>query len=120
MTVLCRRRISPSRCLGKGPSLLGGPGYNRLKATLTPEVADLRVIKVEGSGHFIAEEKPEARAQAPQQAGTPPNERLKGHEVTFSEARQHKFVTQISETTRRQARLFELRPFVDPAQQKEA
>jgi len=39
---------------------LGGPGYNRLKVTLTPKVADLRVIKVEGSGHFIAEEKPEA------------------------------------------------------------
>jgi pimeloyl-ACP methyl ester carboxylesterase len=39
---------------------LGGPGYSWLKATLSGKATDLRVIKVEGSGHFIAEEKPEA------------------------------------------------------------
>jgi pimeloyl-ACP methyl ester carboxylesterase len=37
---------------------LGGPGYGWLKATLAPTVADLKVVKMEGSGHFIAEEKP--------------------------------------------------------------
>ncbi|WP_224362156.1 alpha/beta fold hydrolase [Hyalangium versicolor] len=39
---------------------LGGPGYGWLKATLSGKATDLRAIKVEGSGHFIAEEKPEA------------------------------------------------------------
>lgn len=39
---------------------LGGPGFGWLKATLSGKASDLRVIKVEGSGHFIAEEKPEA------------------------------------------------------------
>lgn len=39
---------------------LGGPGYAFLKATLEDRSADVRVFKVEGSGHFIAEEKPEA------------------------------------------------------------
>jgi pimeloyl-ACP methyl ester carboxylesterase len=39
---------------------LGGPGYSWLKATLSGKATDLRVLKVEGSGHFIAEEKPEA------------------------------------------------------------
>jgi pimeloyl-ACP methyl ester carboxylesterase len=39
---------------------LGGPGYGWLKATLSGKATDPRVIKVEGSGHFIAEEKPEA------------------------------------------------------------
>ncbi|EPX55563.1 alpha/beta hydrolase fold having protein [Cystobacter fuscus DSM 2262] len=39
---------------------LGGPGFGWLKATLSGKATDLRVIKVEGSGHFIAEEKPEA------------------------------------------------------------
>jgi pimeloyl-ACP methyl ester carboxylesterase len=38
---------------------LGGPGYDWLKATLEAKATDLRVIKVEDSGHFIAEEKPE-------------------------------------------------------------
>jgi pimeloyl-ACP methyl ester carboxylesterase len=37
---------------------LGGPGYGWLKATLEPTVANLKVLKMEGSGHFIAEEKP--------------------------------------------------------------
>jgi len=39
---------------------LGGPGYSWLKATLSTKATDLKVIKVEGSGHFIAEEKPDA------------------------------------------------------------
>jgi pimeloyl-ACP methyl ester carboxylesterase len=38
---------------------LGGPGYEWLKATLEAKATDLRVIKMEDSGHFIAEEKPE-------------------------------------------------------------
>lgn len=39
---------------------LGGPGYAWMKQTLTPKVRDLRVVKMVGSGHFIAEEQPEA------------------------------------------------------------
>ncbi|WNG28266.1 alpha/beta hydrolase [Cystobacter fuscus] len=39
---------------------LGGPGFGWLNATLSGKATDLRVIKVEGSGHFIAEEKPDA------------------------------------------------------------
>jgi pimeloyl-ACP methyl ester carboxylesterase len=39
---------------------LGGPGYTWLKATLTKKAPNLRVELVEGSGHFIPEEKPEA------------------------------------------------------------
>jgi pimeloyl-ACP methyl ester carboxylesterase len=38
---------------------LGGPGYGWLKATLPAKASDLQVEKVEGSGHFIAEEKPD-------------------------------------------------------------
>ena len=38
---------------------LGGPGYGPLKATLESKATDVRVTKVEGSGHFIQEEKPE-------------------------------------------------------------
>jgi pimeloyl-ACP methyl ester carboxylesterase len=38
---------------------LGGPGYAWLKATLSGKTTDLRVIKVKGSGHFIAEEQPD-------------------------------------------------------------
>jgi len=37
---------------------LGGPGYGWLKATLEPTVSNLKVVKMEGSGHFIAEERP--------------------------------------------------------------
>lgn len=37
---------------------LGGPGYGWLRAVLTPKATDLKVVKMEGSGHFIAEEKP--------------------------------------------------------------
>jgi len=43
---------------------LGGPGYGWLKATLEPTVSDLKVIKIEGSGHFIAEEQPAATIAA--------------------------------------------------------
>lgn len=38
---------------------LGGPGYPRLKATLEAKATDVNTYRVEGSGHFIAEEKPE-------------------------------------------------------------
>jgi pimeloyl-ACP methyl ester carboxylesterase len=38
---------------------LGGPSYGPLKATLESKATDVRVIKVEGSGHCIQEEKPE-------------------------------------------------------------
>lgn len=44
--------------LGMPVLALGGPGYGWLKATLEPTVADLKVVRMEGSGHFIAEEKP--------------------------------------------------------------
>jgi len=37
---------------------LGGPGYFWLKATLTGRADALKLVKVEGSGHFVAEEKP--------------------------------------------------------------
>jgi pimeloyl-ACP methyl ester carboxylesterase len=40
---------------------LGGvPGYDVLKATLERQATDVRVIRVEGSGHFMHEEQPEA------------------------------------------------------------
>lgn len=38
---------------------IGGPGYDWLKFTLPNKTTDLKVEKVEGSGHFIAEERPE-------------------------------------------------------------
>jgi pimeloyl-ACP methyl ester carboxylesterase len=38
---------------------LGGPGYVRLKASLDKEAPGSQTYRVEGSGHFIAEEKPE-------------------------------------------------------------
>ncbi|MDR6376188.1 alpha/beta fold hydrolase [Paraburkholderia caledonica] len=37
---------------------LGGPGYTRLKATLEAKATTSHTFRVEGSGHFIAEEKP--------------------------------------------------------------
>lgn len=37
---------------------LGGPGYKRLKATLDQKAPESHTYKIEGSGHFIAEEKP--------------------------------------------------------------
>lgn len=37
---------------------LGGPGYSWLKATLEPAVSQLKLVKMQGSGHFIAEEQP--------------------------------------------------------------
>lgn len=39
---------------------LGGPGYARLKANLDEKAPHSQTFKVEGSGHFIAEEKPAA------------------------------------------------------------
>ena len=38
---------------------LAGPGYAFMKLTLAMKAIDSRVIKVEGSGHFIQEEKPQ-------------------------------------------------------------
>lgn len=38
---------------------LGGPGYEWLKYTLPNKAADVKVEKVENSGHFIGEEQPE-------------------------------------------------------------
>jgi pimeloyl-ACP methyl ester carboxylesterase len=38
----------------------GGPGYDPLKATLESKATDVRVFKVEGSGHFVHEEQPAA------------------------------------------------------------
>jgi pimeloyl-ACP methyl ester carboxylesterase len=40
--------------------LAGGSGYAPLKATLESKATDVRVFKVEGTGHFVHEEKPEA------------------------------------------------------------
>jgi pimeloyl-ACP methyl ester carboxylesterase len=37
---------------------LGGPGYARLKANLEGTAPGSRTFRIEGSGHFIAEEKP--------------------------------------------------------------
>lgn len=37
---------------------LGGPGYAWLRSTLERHASDLRVVRVENSGHFIAEEQP--------------------------------------------------------------
>jgi pimeloyl-ACP methyl ester carboxylesterase len=42
---------------------LGGSGYPRLKAALDVRAPGSRTIRVEGSGHFIAEEKPELLLQ---------------------------------------------------------
>jgi pimeloyl-ACP methyl ester carboxylesterase len=39
---------------------LGGPGYGRLKASLDARAPGSQTFRVEGSGHFIAEEKPKA------------------------------------------------------------
>ncbi|MFK3739163.1 alpha/beta fold hydrolase [Massilia sp. TN1-12] len=37
---------------------IGGPGYGWLQAVLTPKTTNLKLVKAEGSGHFVAEEKP--------------------------------------------------------------
>jgi pimeloyl-ACP methyl ester carboxylesterase len=39
---------------------LGGPGYPRLKSALDAKAPGSRTFRIEGSGHFIAEEKPAA------------------------------------------------------------
>ncbi|MBB6107772.1 Pimeloyl-ACP methyl ester carboxylesterase [Mucilaginibacter lappiensis] len=41
---------------------IGGPGYNWLNYVLPNKATDVKVVKVEGSGHFVAEEKPKATA----------------------------------------------------------
>lgn len=41
---------------------IGGSGYELLKRELPTYAADLKVVKIEGSGHFILEEKPEETA----------------------------------------------------------
>ncbi|WP_431241434.1 alpha/beta fold hydrolase [Flavobacterium sp. P21] len=38
---------------------IGGPGYNWLQYVLPAKTTNLKVVKAEGSGHFIAEEKPQ-------------------------------------------------------------
>ena len=45
---------------------IGGPGYNWLKGTLESKVKNLKLIHMEDSGHFIAEERPEATISAVQ------------------------------------------------------
>ena len=37
---------------------IGGPGYGWMQTVLTPKTTDLKMIKAEGSGHFVPEEKP--------------------------------------------------------------
>jgi len=37
---------------------IGGPGYGWLEAVLTPKTTKLKLVKAEGSGHFVQEEKP--------------------------------------------------------------
>jgi pimeloyl-ACP methyl ester carboxylesterase len=39
---------------------LGGSGYSRLKAALDAKAPGSKTFRIEGSGHFIAEEKPAA------------------------------------------------------------
>lgn len=43
---------------------LGGPGYEWLKYTLPNKTADLQVVKVEHSGHFVPEEQPGVAVEA--------------------------------------------------------
>ncbi|WP_223817981.1 alpha/beta fold hydrolase [Mucilaginibacter rubeus] len=38
---------------------IGGPGYDWLRFTLPNKTTDLKIEKIENSGHFIAEEQPE-------------------------------------------------------------
>lgn len=38
---------------------LGGPGYARLKQTLDAKAPNSKTVKIDGCGHFIAEEKPQ-------------------------------------------------------------
>ena len=40
---------------------LGGPGYGWLSYVMPPKAADLKVVRIENSGHFIAEEVPACR-----------------------------------------------------------
>lgn len=38
---------------------IGGPGYNWLQYVMPAKTTNLTVVKAEGSGHFVAEEKPQ-------------------------------------------------------------
>jgi len=38
---------------------LGAPGYDWLKASVTPKATNFRLVKIENSGHFMQEEQPE-------------------------------------------------------------
>jgi pimeloyl-ACP methyl ester carboxylesterase len=38
---------------------LGGPGYGWLAYVMPPKATDLKVVRIENSGHFIAEEVPD-------------------------------------------------------------
>jgi pimeloyl-ACP methyl ester carboxylesterase len=38
---------------------LGSTGYGWLQAAVTPVATDFKLVKVENSGHFMAEEQPE-------------------------------------------------------------
>lgn len=42
---------------------LAGPGYGRLKAALDAKAPGSRTFRIEGSGHFVAEEKPSEMLQ---------------------------------------------------------
>lgn len=43
---------------------IGGPAYNRLNASLAGKASHLQMVKAEGSGHFIPEEKPQQTVDA--------------------------------------------------------
>jgi pimeloyl-ACP methyl ester carboxylesterase len=43
---------------------IGGPGYAWLQYVLPNKIIDLKLVKAEGSGHFVPEEKPEFAAGA--------------------------------------------------------
>lgn len=46
---------------------IGGPGYDWLKYTLPKKAVDVRVVKVENSGHFLPEEQPDATVKEMEQ-----------------------------------------------------
>ena len=42
---------------------LGSTGYTWLQAAVTPKATNIKVVKIENSGHFIPEEQPEVTLQ---------------------------------------------------------